>query len=758
MTFINQILVFGAAAFAIPLIIHILNRSRFRTIHWAAMHLLDSIVRVNHKRFRLEQLLLLLIRCAIPIALALCLARPLLIGWSDLSGDAPVSVVILLDTSYSMDAASENGTRLEEAIQQTVDILKSLSRGSEVAIIETGGQPTPLTDQPIFSPELMIEQVEQIRGGYGASQMTEAVDLGLATLAAMTQVRRELIVISDFQDADWPAADAPFFEKLEESLDDAAIPPVITLIQVGESVAGNVSVDDVEFSSDAIGAGQSVVVRVKIRNHGVTIYEKARIRLLIDGEEDSVVQMNLEPNASTQAVFRCQFPTAGSHVVTAELGVDDPLSTDNRLSAALNVWQQIDVLLVDGAPSTQPLQGEVDFLSVALTPFTIGRFKLTDLMVAQTTTQTNLNDEAVQRARVVILANVDKLAPEQLTVLDQYVRSGGSLLIFAGDRIDADWYNQTMYEDSAGLLPLRFAASAGNSSDKPAAPDDPVRTQVARIVPQHFEHPALSLFNDPSNGDVADAEIRRWYRLAPTLAPQEGESRGDAATANLASDSSANDTGTSAELPAGVTVMARLSTGDPFMVEKRVGDGVVVQVATACDADWSDLPLRPVFLPMIQQLVAAMASQVTPPRNVSTGEALVAVFPADESEAPVSLTTPDGERKTVVLEGGDRRSLARYVATRQPGVYTLVGPDAKTVHYVARSSRDESNLQMLDESGVAGIGGAMSADSFQSAAQYLKRDRSRRHGSEIWKFLLACVLGLMFIEVVLQQRFARTRS
>ncbi len=66
MNFLNQALVWGALAFSIPLILHILNRSRFRQVEWGAMHLLEAVVKVNHKRFRLEQLILLLVRCAIP--------------------------------------------------------------------------------------------------------------------------------------------------------------------------------------------------------------------------------------------------------------------------------------------------------------------------------------------------------------------------------------------------------------------------------------------------------------------------------------------------------------------------------------------------------------------------------------------------------------------------------------------------------------------------------------------------------------------
>ena len=58
MTFINGILLAGAAAFLIPLLIHIFNKSKFRKINWGAMHLLETVVRVNRKRIQIEQLIL----------------------------------------------------------------------------------------------------------------------------------------------------------------------------------------------------------------------------------------------------------------------------------------------------------------------------------------------------------------------------------------------------------------------------------------------------------------------------------------------------------------------------------------------------------------------------------------------------------------------------------------------------------------------------------------------------------------------------
>ena len=81
MTFLNGILAFGAIAALVPLLIHIFNRSRFKVVAWGAIHLLESVLRKNRRQVQLEQLILLLIRCAIPILFAFALARMVVTEW-----------------------------------------------------------------------------------------------------------------------------------------------------------------------------------------------------------------------------------------------------------------------------------------------------------------------------------------------------------------------------------------------------------------------------------------------------------------------------------------------------------------------------------------------------------------------------------------------------------------------------------------------------------------------------------------------------
>ena len=98
MTFLNQALLWGMAAVAVPIIIHLLNRRRFRRVPWAAMRFLKISVEQNQRRMKLEDLLLLLIRCAMVLLLALMVVRPVVEGLQGVPG-SKVAAAIVVDNS-----------------------------------------------------------------------------------------------------------------------------------------------------------------------------------------------------------------------------------------------------------------------------------------------------------------------------------------------------------------------------------------------------------------------------------------------------------------------------------------------------------------------------------------------------------------------------------------------------------------------------------------------------------------------------------
>ncbi|QDT66774.1 VWA domain-containing protein [Calycomorphotria hydatis] len=721
MTFLNTGLAFGACAFVIPLIIHLLNRSRFRTVEWGAMHLLESVITANHRRFRIEQLILLLIRCAIPILLALCLARPVLTGSQILAGNSPSSLVILLDNSYSMDAVSNGKSHFDAAVDAAISIVEQTSRGSEISVILTGGRPVSLFDQPVFDPAAITRKLKQLQGGYGANRMSAAIDIGLKTVAEMSHARRELIVICDFQPEDWETiqADLP---SIRHQLDEMEVTPHLSLLPVGKPLESNVSINSLEFSERALGIGQQLVVRAEIKNHGNTDYQQLRVILKVDGNESDISQVSLNAEGTTQVIFTCEFEQAGSHVIEAEVIADDQLPTDNRHAAAVTVWENLQVLLVDGDPSREPLKSETDFLSVALTPFTFGRVRLIDLMQTERVTSKELAADHFKEKRVVVLANVSKLDDKQFDALSEYVGDGGALLICSGDRIDLNWYKERMYDQGNGLLPMVFGARKGK------------KDSTARLVSQFYEHPALAYFNEPNNGDLSSIEFGYWNELISL-----GEAEDDT-----------------------ISIMARLDTGDALLVQKEVGDGVVVQLATACDDSWSNAPLRPVYVPLMQQLVSQMASRISPPRNIQTGEPAVAIIETDaESNAvmdSVTVISPDGSRRAIQTTSRGKIQLASFANTERPGIYSMTTPTTETIHFVATTSRNESRLDRMNEQQQKELSEGLAAQRVESVSSYIELENVRRQGREIWKYLLVALVALLMLEVILQQQFAKVRT
>src|SRR3954471_11665824 len=93
-------------AVLLPIIIHLLNRLRYRTVHWAAMLFLLKANRAATRRAKIRQYVLLALRCLVLLFLIWAMARPLIGGWlgSAAGGGAPEAVLLLLDRSASMEA------------------------------------------------------------------------------------------------------------------------------------------------------------------------------------------------------------------------------------------------------------------------------------------------------------------------------------------------------------------------------------------------------------------------------------------------------------------------------------------------------------------------------------------------------------------------------------------------------------------------------------------------------------------------------
>ncbi len=719
MNFLNVALLAGMAALAIPLIIHLFHKSRFKVLKWGAMHLLEAVLRSNQRRVRIEQWILLAIRCLIPVALALAMARPIWKGARALLGEAKTSTVVMLDNSYSMDAGRAGTTNFAIARDEAQRVISGLQRGSEVFVALMGQGGRGLIDSPTYDLSRVTQALAKTSAGFGTAQIPSALDFAATTLEKMHESTRQVVLLTDFQRISFEATEDKLLGSMIARLKNLPIPPSITLWDVGQEVKENIAVESLDFSRLMIGVGQKIQIRANLRNYGTANHPDLRVTLKVDGKDRTASQMNLGPQAKGQILFSLTFDTPGSHVV--EVSTEpDALAADNTFLASIPVRDRVPVLLVDGAPgmTSDDIKSETGYLQIALSPFMAGRVEQSDLIQTRVISQENLNAKELGEAAVVVLANTRKLGDDQLKALESFVKNGGGLLIFPGDKTDTPWWNGAF----SNLAPLRLGAIAGDLKEGQPS---------MGIVGQRFDNPALELFNDPRNGSLSDAAIKVWFKM---LAPERSGG------------------------PLDPVVLARLDSGDPFLAERMFGEGHIIACATAGDADWSNLPARPSYLPLVQRLCVYLASNVYPPRNLEIGQQLVSFLPADAAGKKARLTGPDGVTLELPVVKKDTHGVLEYGPVFTPGLYTLVPPTGLPSHYVFNAERKESDTTKLSEAEIDGLAKAHGIPVVRTHAEYQKIEHKQRFGTEIWKWALWALLVLIFLELILQHRFANARG
>ncbi len=154
MLFLNPLLLWGLLAAAIPIVIHLLNRRRHKTIQWAAMQFLLKATRESRGKKKLRHIMILTCRALAVAALIFAAARPVIssfIGWG---GGSVETVILLLDRSASMETRPGDGlgSRREIVIQKVRETMKTLGATRLVLIDSASGKP-----QEISSPDVLAD-------------------------------------------------------------------------------------------------------------------------------------------------------------------------------------------------------------------------------------------------------------------------------------------------------------------------------------------------------------------------------------------------------------------------------------------------------------------------------------------------------------------------------------------------------------------------------------------------------------------------
>lgn len=236
MLFLNPLLLWGLLATAVPIVIHLLNRRRHKTIQWAAMQFLLKATRESRGKKKLKHILILTCRALALAALAFAAARPIvsgLIGWGGGSID---TVVLLLDRSASMEIKPGDGldSRRQLVIAKVRDAMANLGNARLVLIDSASKAP-----QEIPSPDVLAD-IASTSATDSAADFPTLLNRA-AEFLAETSGRSEVWLASDLQSSNWKPEDERW-TTARTSLFELAQKPAIRVLSLTGQTAPNIAI------------------------------------------------------------------------------------------------------------------------------------------------------------------------------------------------------------------------------------------------------------------------------------------------------------------------------------------------------------------------------------------------------------------------------------------------------------------------------------------------------------------------------------
>ncbi len=464
---------------------------------------------------------------------------------------------------------------------------------------------------------------------------------------------------------------------------------IVTTVPIRGEQDANVAVPSVAFARAPFSGQERVTITAGIANKGLDPVSNIAVALEIDGRPMESKTVSIGANASASVTF-APFTLAAPGMSGVVKAGTDPMPADNTFSFVLEPSAPVSVLVVDGSD-----RGTASFfLSKALEIGTAPSFQAETLQVAR------VSGDSLAKRNVLVLNNT--MLPPGLSAqtIEGFVKSGGGLLVVFGDR--SAWP-----ANDVTLLPGKVGQTIDRGTGRGGA-----------IGFVDHSHPAFEVFKAPRSGDFSAANVFRYKAITP--APTD-------------------------------RVLARFDDGAAAIVERRIGAGRVIAVATSLDDTWNNMPRKPVYLPMVHQLVRYLA-RYEPPAPWRTVGQVVDLSDALRGRAERVVQTPsDKQIKVPATEAG-------IIELAEHGVYQvrLANDSAQTTRIAVNLDPGESDLAPLDPAElVASVSGRAgpAATGLDGPTELTVAESERQQG--LWWYLLVGGLLLLAAETVIANQLSR---
>lgn len=405
MGFLSPLFLFGALAASVPIVLHLLKREPETRVRFSAVHLLRRAPVEHSSRRRLRELLLLALRVAALLLLALAFARPFFSSDVAASGG---TTIVALDTSLSLSAPGQ----FEKARQLAKQAIDDAGRGSVVGVV-TFADSAQVASQPSTDHARANAAIDAAMPGAGGTRYRAALNAAVDLLRGRPGT---IVVVTDLQETGWDSGEqATVPETAQVKVADVGAPPP------------NLAVTAARIAGDRIVAS--------LRN---------------TGSETTTARVHLEAGdgagAAARAVTESAVPVGAGQTATvsfalpagrwASVRVDDEAGAggDNARYLVLDATSQPAVLVVT---TSGDLARDAFYLEQALAAAADdGRAYAVRGVAARDLA--SWDQERLDAHTSVVLLSTRALEHHGRELLTAYLKKGGGMIVGAGPDVDGD--------------------------------------------------------------------------------------------------------------------------------------------------------------------------------------------------------------------------------------------------------------------------------------------------------------------------------
>ncbi|HMC10104.1 MAG TPA: VWA domain-containing protein, partial [Pirellulaceae bacterium] len=762
---------------------------------WAAMDFLRQALQRNRKILQIRDLVLLALRTLAVLLFGLALARPYFARRDGKFDDRqPLHVVVIIDNSLSMAYESLDGSLLDKAKERGRDFIDKLPAGSRITILPACGSREPANFDPYETKDDAKEALGRIEVVDRSAKLARIANEVRRACDEAPELAKRVVFIGDQQELNWrDLRQSEVFRGL----------PAMQVVAVGPTEWENTSIADVRVQDGLADVETPTTVVVEIAHQGRSPRRDLQVTLSVGETVVGQQTVTVEPGLGTREVsFECVFsgltelPEPGQAVFVPLRAAITPdrLAADDERFLTVPVVAALPVVFVDQyGPDEEDVArgrlGETRHLRKLLAPKYSRSDATRQLISVRHLTPRDLSRDALADARLVVVAGAREPG-EMATLLSDYVRQGGQLVLAAGAEFDPAAWNDAGWLDGRGILPL------------------PLKPEPIGVTPEESEeqlHPFFLSFESLAGEDrfqlasVAEGDLKSLYAeplffkaVEVDDSSQTLEALKQAETKRIESDKRVTETpptwllwaANDAVEPDGElvppdpaararSVEARVAAHTPrvlaryelparsaFLVSRRLGRGEVLFCSSGLLSSWNTLPKTNAVL-IFDRILRGMIQNTLPERNLAPTDRLTLPLPHSEQNLTVTLARPghsvDEPLDVSYIAAQQRGVMLSGLLTR--GIYRLRGvrpaasPDRATEKHVwdlslaVNGDPDESDLTPLARSQFDQLAPAANL-SWVAPGEELNLAGDATGGQNSWWWLALTVFLLLLAEML----------